>query len=94
MRDFEGAQASFLKSRDLGHARAWYALGDLVANEAAASGGKTREQAPERALALFAMGVKAGDPYAFYALGRELMRHETEIRRQREGFVRFDYRVC
>lgn len=86
LRDFEAARKSFLRARDLGHARAWYALGDLVANEAATSGGKTRERPPDRALALFAMGVKAGDPYAFYALGRELMRHETDIRRQREGY--------
>ncbi|MEM7440069.1 MAG: caspase family protein [Pseudomonadota bacterium] len=86
MRNFDAAEASFTKARDLGHARAWYALGDLAANEAATTGGRPNTQAPERAMALFAMGVKAGDPYAFYALGRELMRYETDIRRQREGF--------
>ncbi len=86
LRKFDQAKLAFERSRDLGHTRAWYALGDLAAHEASTAGGRADEQAPEMALALFAMGVKEGDPYAFYALGRELMRYETDIRRQREGF--------
>jgi len=86
LRKNDQAKPAFERARDLGHTRAWYGLGDLAAHEASASGGRADKQAPELALALFGMGVKEGDPYAFYALGRELMRYETDIRRQREGF--------
>ncbi|MCP5085759.1 MAG: hypothetical protein GY952_02995 [Rhodobacteraceae bacterium] len=86
LRDFDAAREAFGRARDLGHARAWHALGNLIATSATATGGRKNEQAPEQALAHYALGVKAGDPYAYYALGRELMRYESDIDRQREGF--------
>ena len=86
LRKFDQARLAFERSRDLGHSRAWYALGDLVAHDELASGSRTGKQASELALALFEMGVSEGDPYAFYALGRELMRYESDIERQQQGF--------
>lgn len=74
LRDLDGAEAAFEAARDLGHARAWYALG-TVALERARQGDRVIDgAAPEDVLALYARGVDEGDPYAFYALGRQLMR--------------------
>ena len=76
-RDFEGARGSFERARDLGHTRAWVALGSLVATEDARSGGLDGGPVPAAALEFYQKGVEAGDPYAFHALGRELLRRGT-----------------
>ena len=75
MRDFDAAKASFERARDLGHTRAWVALGLLVATADARSRGSADAPVPDEALALYQKGVDAGDPYAIHTLGRELLRH-------------------
>lgn len=83
---FDEAKAAYEKARDLGHVRAWYALGDLVAEGDAISGGRTDNAASEEALRLFGHGVKFGDPYAYYALGKQLLRHSKSEVLEQEGF--------
>ncbi|SDZ98107.1 caspase family protein [Rubrimonas cliftonensis] len=85
-RDFPEARASFEKARDLGHARAWQALGDMIAREEAATGGRADLLAPEPALAHYAVGVEQGDPYAFYALGRQLLRYGETSGAREQGY--------
>lgn len=86
LRDTEAAEAAFTTARDLGHARAWYALG-LVAQERARNEGRMPDgAAPEDVLQFFARGVDAGDPYAFYSLGRQLMRFGGTTTREVEGY--------
>lgn len=75
LRRFDEAKKSYERARDLGHVRAWYALGNSVLNEARESGGKIEERAPDEALALYQHGVDEGDPYAMYALGRQYLRY-------------------
>ena len=87
LRDFDAAEASFERARDLGHTRAWVALGLIVANADAQSRGLGDDApAPPEALALFQEGVDAGDPYALHTLGRELLRHGPDEATRRRGF--------
>ena len=54
LRQFDAAQAEFAKARDLGHTRAYVALGNLVASQAArdrGQGGRRRARGGARALA-------------------------------------------
>ncbi|RYH94967.1 MAG: sel1 repeat family protein, partial [Acetobacteraceae bacterium] len=51
------------------------AIGSAIASEAHRTGGTANEAAPEEALAYFREGVDLGDPYAFYALGRQLVHY-------------------
>jgi uncharacterized caspase-like protein/TPR repeat protein len=74
LRRYDEARAAWDKSRALGHSRASYAIGNAIANEARETGGSAVEAAPEEALAFFREGVELGDPYAFYALGRQMVR--------------------
>ena len=75
LRRFDEARASFETARDLGHARAWRALAGSIQAEILATGGTARGvEMPQEAQAFLARGVAAGDPYAYYALGREFMR--------------------
>ncbi|MEL6532511.1 MAG: caspase family protein [Pseudomonadota bacterium] len=86
LRDLDGAEAAFDQARELGHARAWYALG-LVAQDRARSAGRMPDgAAPEDVLQFYARGVDAGDPYAFYSLGRQLMRFGGTTTREVEGY--------
>ena len=85
-RDFDGARGSFERARDLGHTRAWVALGSLVATEDARSGGLDGGPVPAEALEFYQKGVEAGDPYAFHALGRELLRRGPDEATRRRGF--------
>ncbi len=85
-RDFDGARGSFERARDLGHTRAWVALGSLVATEDARSGGLDGGPVPAEALEFYKKGVEAGDPYAFHALGRELLRRGPDEATRRRGF--------
>jgi uncharacterized caspase-like protein/TPR repeat protein len=86
LRDFDGARAEFERARDLGHTRAWYALGALEANAAATIAGDIDAPAPEEALALYREGVGRGDPYAYHALGKQLLRYGQTEAERREGF--------
>ena len=83
---FDEAKAAYEKARDLGHVRAWFALGDLVAEGDAIQGGKADEAISEEALRLYGNGVKYGDPYAYYALGKQLLRHSKNEILEQEGF--------
>ncbi len=74
LRDLPAAKAAFEEARDLGHARAWYALGLVALEEAKAEDRVVDGKSPEDVLEFHARGVDEGDPYAFYALGRQLMR--------------------
>lgn len=74
LRQYDEARAELAKARELGHTRASYAIGNAILNEARETGGTANEAAPEEALAFYREGVELGDPYAFYALGRQLVR--------------------
>lgn len=86
LRQFDAARADFERARELGHTRALVALGNLVANEATIAGGGANEMAPPEALALYRAGVERGDPYAFHALGRQLLRYGGSEAQRREGY--------
>jgi TPR repeat protein len=86
VRDFDAAQASFARARDLGHTRAWVALGLLVATADARSGGRGESAAPQEAIDLYQQGVDRGDPYAMHTLGRELLRNGGDEAARRRGF--------
>lgn len=86
LRDLAGAKSAFETARDLGHARAWYALGLIALEEAKAEGRVIDGKSPEDVLEYHARGVDEGDPYAFYALGRELMRNGATNVIEVEGY--------
>lgn len=86
LRRFDEAQAAFETARELGHARAYYALGSAVLNAERQSGGRFETRAPDEALRLLALGVEAGDPYAFHSLGRQFMRHGGRAEVELEGY--------
>ena len=83
---FDQARTSFQRARDLGHTRAAYALGDLTAEAASAEGGRADEPAPPEALEFYAQGVEEGDPYAYHALGKQLLRNGRTEASRRHGF--------
>ncbi|WP_333815861.1 caspase family protein [Tabrizicola sp.] len=74
LRRHDEARAEWDTARKLGHSRASYAIGNAILNEGRETGGSTLEAAPEEAMAYFREGVELGDPYAFYALGRQMVR--------------------
>ncbi|MES2814897.1 MAG: caspase family protein [Pseudomonadota bacterium] len=74
LRRHDEARAALDTARKLGHSRASYAIGNAILNEARETGGSAVEAAPEEALTYYREGVELGDPYAFYALGRQLVR--------------------
>ena len=87
LRDFDAAEASFERARELGHTRAWVALGLMAANADARSRGLGDDApAPPEALVLFQRGISAGDPYAMHSLGRELLRNGPDEETRRRGF--------
>lgn len=86
LRQFDAARADFETARELGHTRAWMALGSLVANEALIAGGAANEPAPAEAIGLYREGVDRGDPYAYHALGKQLLRFGTTEAARTEGF--------
>ena len=84
--EFPQARAAFEKARDLGHTRAWHALGDLAAELDSAQHGTRNTAAPRDALDMYAKGVERGDPYAFHALGKQLLRYGRTDAARRYGF--------
>ena len=86
LRMFDEARAAFEKARDLGHTRAWVAIGNAIADDAKRTGGVSNQQVPDQALAHYIIGVDQGDPYAFYALGRQLLRFETKEDLRQQGY--------
>ncbi len=86
LRDFDAARADFERARDLGHTRAFYVLGNLIANADAITAGRADAPLPPEAVALYRQGVERGDPYAMHALGRDLLRHGPTEEARREGF--------
>ncbi|HEY6919320.1 MAG TPA: tetratricopeptide repeat protein, partial [Tabrizicola sp.] len=86
MRQYAAARAEWDKARELGHARASYAIGNAILNQSRQTGGASAEAAPEEALAYYREGVDLGDPYAFYALGRQMVRHGKTEQEQLKGY--------
>lgn len=74
LRRYDEARAEWDTAREMGHSRASYAIGNAIGNQARQTGGAVVEAAPDGALAYYREGVELGDPYAFYALGRQLVR--------------------
>jgi TPR repeat protein len=74
LRRYDEARAALNTARELGHSRASYAIGNAILNESREIGGTAVEAAPIEALSYYREGVELGDPYAFYALGRQLVR--------------------
>lgn len=86
LRRYDDARAEWDKARELGHSRASYAIGNAILHDASRTGGDTNEAAPEEALAYYREGVELGDPYAFYALGRQLVRYGTSDQDRLRGY--------
>lgn len=86
LRRYDEAEAAFAAARDRGHVRAWYALGELLASRAIATGGGADERASDEALAYFAAGVEQGDAYAMHALGKQFLRYGRDKAEREEGF--------
>ncbi len=86
MRRYDEARAEWDKARELGHARASYAIGNAILNAAQQTGGSSSAAAPDEALAYYREGVDLGDPYAFYALGRQLVRHGKTQQDKLKGY--------
>jgi TPR repeat protein len=86
LRQFDEARAALDTARDLGHARASYAIGNAILNLSRQTGGSVREEAPEEAMAYYREGAELGDPYAFYALGRQLVRFGKSDQDKLQGY--------
>lgn len=86
LKDLDRARDAFILARDLGHARAWYALAQVAGDRATKEGRVIDGKLPEDVLTLLARGVEAGDPYAFYGLGRQLMRYGATDAQEVEGY--------
>lgn len=86
LRNFAAAEAAFAAARDQGYTRAWHALGQLAATRAAQTGGRDEAAADEAAFPFYFEGVRRGDPYAFYALGKQLLRHSGNSELQTIGY--------
>ncbi|MEM9344221.1 MAG: caspase family protein [Pseudomonadota bacterium] len=86
LRRSDEAMSAFETARDLGHTRAWQALGNATLNQEKETSGATNPQASEAVLRLFAEGVSRGDPYAFYSLGRQFMQFGQTDAIEVEGY--------
>lgn len=84
--DYSGAREVFTRASELGHTRAWHALGDLEAEADSIEGGQVNAAVSAKAMEFYARGVEKGDPYAYHALGKQLLRFgKTDVAR-RYGF--------
>ncbi len=88
LRNIDGAIASFERARDLGHTRAWHALGLQARYAERGVGGGTSEGRPDSDAVrqLFARGVAQGDPYAMHTLGYELLKNGGTTEAEVEGY--------
>ena len=86
LKRYDEAAAAFQRAADLGHVRAWHALGDLSDLSLRGGTGQGDGGAGEEALAFYAKGVAAGDPYAMHALGKQYLRYGETEQRRAEGF--------
>ncbi len=84
--NYQQALGAFEKARDLGHTRAWHALGDLIAEAKSIEEGQSGGAVVQEALELYAKGVEVGDPYAYHALGKQLLRHGRTKASRQHGF--------
>jgi TPR repeat protein len=87
MRDLDAAEVSFSRAMALDHTRAFVAMGLLDMRRQQETQGSTRIAASPEALALLAQGVDRGDPYAFHALGIQLLDFGTDDGQKRQGFA-------
>lgn len=86
LRRLDEAKLEFERARDLGHVRSWNELGQAIMGQLDATGGDADREAPREILEMFARGVEGGDPYAYYSLGRQLMRYGETETTQTEGY--------
>lgn len=86
LRRWDEALAEFEAARDLGHVRAWHAIGNWHYNEPRFTGGLDRPVATEEVLQDYARGVVEGDPYAMYTLGWHLLNNGDSDSIQIEGY--------
>ncbi|MFT4792119.1 MAG: putative caspase-like protein/TPR repeat protein [Paracoccaceae bacterium] len=86
LRQFDAARAEFDMARELEHTRAYYATGILEAQRPATSGGKAQTKVSDDVLVWYVIGSEKGDPYAYHALGKQLVRHEQSARLRDQGF--------
>ncbi|MGG7566148.1 caspase family protein [Rhodovulum sp. DZ06] len=86
LRDFDAARASYDKARALEHTRAWYATGILEAQRPAATGGEAETRVSDEVLVWYVVGSEKGDPYAYHALGKQFVRHETSETLRAQGY--------
>ncbi len=86
LRRYDEARAAWDTARQLGHSRASYAIGNAILNKARETGGSVVLAAPEEALAFFREGTELGDPYAFYALGRQMVRFGESSQQRLRGY--------
>lgn len=86
LRRYDEAGAAFEAARELGHVRAWYALGQLKASAEIATGGGADIRNSDDVLAYYAAGVEQGDAYAMHALGKQLLRYGKDEAEREEGF--------
>lgn len=87
-REYEKAKEAYVRAKDLGHTRAWTGLGTLIDTMQSIESGVNRDRrAPDESLELHAKGVELGDPYAYYALGREFLLWGTTEAARQEGFA-------
>ena len=85
LRNTDGAKASFERARDLGHTRAWHALGLLARYDESGVSGDNRIDS-DAVRQLFARGVSEGDPYAMHTLGYELLTKGGTTEAEVEGY--------
>jgi len=86
LRQIENAEKEYLLARDLGHTRAWNALGSIEVAKLQETGGALTEMAPDSALSFYAAGVEKGDPYAIHSLGRQLLLNSESPVIRNQGF--------
>ncbi|RMF38608.1 MAG: hypothetical protein D6754_07130 [Alphaproteobacteria bacterium] len=86
LKQYDAARASLKRAQDLGYTRAWYQLGYLTGAAAAIEGGRDQVAADEAAYEFYYEGVRRGDPYAFYGLGKQLLRYSDNDQLRSMGF--------
>ncbi|MEM9247541.1 MAG: caspase family protein [Pseudomonadota bacterium] len=86
LRNFDAAEASYIRAQELGHTRAIHGRGVIEVARVKATGGADAGRVPERALGFFAAGVERGDPYAYHSLGLQLLTHPEDDLEERKGF--------